>query len=253
MMTSARTCLGLLAGLAALMGSTAPVHAAGPEQIEQLQLRRGDWRLGYYGQFGELDGSDEARQHSGTAFYGVTDTLALGGELQTRYRSGPGIDDRLYFAFDSAAALLTFSDREQDAVGAGLWLQAGMDSDGELARLEARAIVERKRPQVWARANAMLRRINQEDAEGTLLAYGSALQYAVVRRLWLGAEASGQAFRVAGFSRQAFEEGHYLGPSLNYELELGPSASLEVGIAYFRRLDADELRDTARLSLQLTF
>lgn len=168
----------------------APLRAAGPEEIEQLQLRKGDWLLGYHGNFGKPDSSG-AREHSGRAFYGVTDMLALGGELQASYRSGPSVDDRLYFDFDSVVALLTFSDREQDPIGAGLWLQAGLDTDGEVAQLEARLILERKTPHIWARANAMLRRINEESDEGTLVAYGGAMQYAATDQLWLGVEASG--------------------------------------------------------------
>ena len=246
--------LAIVSPLAIAMAcAAAPALAGGPEQIEQLQVRRGDWLLEYYGQFGEANGSDEGREHSGTAFYGLTDGLAIGGELQTSYRSGPEINDRLYFDFDSVVALLTFADPEQGPVGAGVWLQAGLDTDGELAQLEARLILEKRTDRVWARANTMLRRINEEDEEGTLVAYGAAVQFAAAERLWLGVEGSGQAFRVSGFNQQPFKDGHYLGPSLNYELELTSQTTLDVGLAYFRRLDSDDLRDTARLSLQLTF
>src|SRR3712207_4654058 len=111
--SSARTAFEMFVfGIAAL--ACAPAQAAGPEQIEQLQPRKGEWLLEYYGQFG--DGSPQGREHSGTAFYGVSDGLALGGELQTSYRSGPGIDDRLRFDFDSVIALLRFGDPEADAL-----------------------------------------------------------------------------------------------------------------------------------------
>lgn len=236
---------------AALLFAAGEAEATGPEQVEELGPRRGEWLFEYYGQFG--DGSPEGRKHSGSSFYGVTDWLALGGETQTRYVSGAEVQDGLRLDFDSAVALLRFSDPEQAAIGSGLWLQAGLDTDGELAQLEARLILEKQSPAFRSRANAMLRRVNQEDEEGSYVAYGATLQYALSERVWLGIEGSGQAFRISGFDREPFEDGHYLGPSLNVEFPIGPEARLDVGLAYFRRLDEGDLRDTARLALQLRF
>lgn len=96
----------------------------------------------------------------------------------------------------------------------------------------------------------MLRRANQED---TYLAYGATLQFPIADRLWLGIEGSGQAVRIAGFDERPFEDGHYLGPSLNIELNVGWEVRLDVGLAYFRRLEAGTLPDTGRVALQLTF
>lgn len=239
-------------GIAAMLGCAAPAYASGPEQVEQLKPGRGEWLLEYYGQFGES--SREGREHSGTLFYGITDGLALGGELQTSYVGGPETEDGLRFDFDSVVALLRFSDPERDRVGAGLWLQAGLDSDGELARLEARFILE-KQTEAWrARVNAVLRRINDEDEEGAYAAYAAVAQHAVTDRLWLGIEGSGQAFRIAGFEAVPFAEGHYLGPALDFEFDFAGGTRLDVGLAYFRRIDGgNELRDTVRISLQLTY
>lgn len=118
----------------ALAGAVTKPALAQPEQVEQLQPRRGEWQLKHYGRFGPS--GPEGREHSGSSFYGATDWLALGGETQTRYVGGTGVDDGLRFDFDSVIALLRFSDPEQAVIGLGAWLQAGLDSDGELAQLE---------------------------------------------------------------------------------------------------------------------
>jgi hypothetical protein len=245
------TLAGRLLAAAALAGLSAAAHGAGPEQVEGLQPRAGEWLLEYFGTFGA--GSSEGREHSGIAFYGVTDFLAVGGELQTRYRSGAGVDDGLRFDYDSVVALLRFSDPEVASVGTGLWLQAGLDSDGEVARLEARLIVQKETPALRARGNVMLRRDNQEDEEGALVAYSGTMQGRISERLALGVEGSGEAFRVAGFDRQPFEEGHWLGPAATIDFPLGGDAEFTVGLAYLRRLDPGELRDNARVQLLLRF
>ena len=147
----------------------APVGATAQEaeSVEGLGPDDGDWELEYVGQFGDAKGSADKRKHSGQSFYGVTKSLAIGGETQLSYRSGPFVrEDRLYFDYDSAIAILRFSNAE-DPVGLGLWIQAGLDlSDGELARLEARLIAEKKSPRWWAQANLMLRRVNEDEQEG---------------------------------------------------------------------------------------
>ncbi len=240
---------------ALLLFAASPAWGANPEQVQDLGPKRGEWSLEYVGQFADARGSDEERQHSGELYYAVSDALVLGGETQLGYGSGPLVDeDRFYFDYDSVIALIRFSDPEQGPVGTGLWLQAALDSDGEVARLEARFIVEKEARQWRAQANAMLRRVNEERREGSHLAYSARLSHALGADTWLGLEASGQAVRISGFSREPFDAGHYLGPGISHELRIGGSARLDLGLSYLRRVDSDEpLRNVFQLTSQLRF
>ena len=229
----------LSASLIGLLGLAlaAPAMAQGVETVESLGPDNGDWELEYEGQIGDANGSDDARQHSGQSFYGVTDWLALGGETQLSYRSGPLVEDRLYFDYDSAVAIVRFSDAAEDPLGVGVWLQASLDSDGELARLEARLIAEKKLPQWWGQANLMLRRVNEEKQEGGYVAYSARLRRAVGPATWVGIEASGQAIELGGFGQDPLDKGHFAGPNLMHEFTLGGDDKLELGVSYLHRLD----------------
>ncbi|HEX8534635.1 MAG TPA: hypothetical protein VF662_10740 [Allosphingosinicella sp.] len=239
----------------ALLAAASPALAEGPEQIQGLGPKKGEWLLNYTGQFGSARGTDAARQHSGQSFYGLSDRIAIGGETQLGYRSGPLVkEDRLYFDYDSVIALVRFSDAEKDPIGTGFWLQAALDSDGEVARLEARGIVEKKTPTFHAEGNLMLRRVNEEEQEGTYIAYAGRLSWSLGQSSWIGAEVSGQAARLGGFGKEPLEKEHYLGPSIRHEIELGRDKSLELGLSYLRRIDSDEgLRSVFQLTGELRF
>lgn len=241
------------AAFSLLLLVAAPAAAAAPENVQGLGPDNGQWELEYVGQFGDANGSDDEREHSGQSFYGVTDWLAIGGETQLSYRSGPLVEeDRLYFDYDSVIAILRFSDAEDDVVGTGLWLQAALDSDGELARLEARFIAEKKSPNWWGEANVMLRRVNEEAQEGAHFAYAGRLSYALADGFWLGAESSGQAMRVSGFRREPLDQSHYLGPRIAYQFGIGGNNEASLALGYLRRLDGGEgLRNLVQLSAKL--
>jgi hypothetical protein len=217
--------------------SAFPATAQDAETVESLGPGNGDWELEYEGQIGDAAGSDDARQHSGQSFYGVTDWLALGGETQLSYRSGPSVQDRLYFDYDSAIAIFRLSDAAKDSLGLGIWVQAGLDSDGELARVETRLIAEKTSPQWWAQANLMLRRVNEGEQEGGYVAYSARLRRAIGPATWAGVEASGQAVELGGFDQQPLEKGHFIGPNLMHEFTLGGDNTLQLGVSYLRRLD----------------
>jgi hypothetical protein len=239
----------------ALLAAASPALAEGPEQIQGLGPKKGEWVLNYTGQFGSARGTDAARQHSGQSFYGLSDRVSIGGETALGYRSGPLVEeDRLYFDYDSVIALVRFSDAEEDPIGTGFWLQAALDSDGEVARLEARGIVEKKTETFHAEGNVMLRRVNEEAQEGAYIAYAGRLSWSPAHGTWIGAEASGQAARLAGFTREPLEKSHYLGPNIRHEFELGGDKSLELGLSYLRRIDSDEgLWSVFQLSGELRF
>ncbi|MDP8913712.1 MAG: hypothetical protein M3N39_09085, partial [Pseudomonadota bacterium] len=77
------------AALSLLLLTAAPAAAEAPENVQGLGPDNEQWELEYVGQFGDANGSDDERKHSGQSFYGVTDWLAIGGETQLSYRSGP--------------------------------------------------------------------------------------------------------------------------------------------------------------------
>jgi hypothetical protein len=238
-----------------LLTSVTAGQAQAPERVQDLGPADGKWSLDYAGQFGRTEVGRDGREHSGQSFYGLTDRLAIGGETLLTYRRRPGAGrDRLYFSYDSVAAILRFTDPVNSPLGLGVWLQAGLDSDGELARLEARAIAEKKTRRWWTQANLMLRRVNQERAEGTHLAYSARISGAIADGLWLGVESSGQAGRIAGFRRLPFESAYHAGPALLYELPLAARARLRLGATYLRRLDAHTgSSNTVQLSTSIRF
>ncbi|HEX9948004.1 MAG TPA: hypothetical protein VGA98_10725 [Allosphingosinicella sp.] len=247
----------LSAGAAMLLSMVAaPASAQEAETVEGLGPENGDWELEYVGQLGEANGSADKRQHSGQSFYGVTNWLALGGETQLSYRSGPLVrEDRLYFDYDSAIAVIRFSDAEEDPIGLGLWVQAGLDlSDGELARLEARFIAEKKSARWWAQGNLMLRRVNERAQEGGLVAYAARVRHSVAPATWIGIEASGQALELGGFRGEPLDKGHFIGPNLMHEIALGGDDRLQLGFTFLHRLDRHRgLRNLLQLSGSLRF
>jgi hypothetical protein len=230
------TARALVAAL--LLATAASAGAETPEVVVGLGPGNGDWLLKYEGQLGNANGSDEPRRHSGSSFYGVTDWLAIGGETMLGYRSGPRVpEDRLYFDYDSAIAILRFSDARDDPVGVGLWLQASLDSDGEVARLEARMIAEKRTPTWWAEGNVMFRRVNEEEKEGAYAAYSARIGRAVAPGTWLGLETSGQGFRLSGFSREPLDRSRYAGVNLRQEVPLGGDDSVTLGASLLHRID----------------
>ena len=241
---------------AVLLLTGLPAAAQEAETVEGLGPDRCDWEMEYVGQFGKANGTRDKRQHSGQSFYGVTDRLALGGETQLSYRSGPLVrKDRLYFDYDSAIAIFRFNDAEEDPIGLGLWVQAGLDlSDGELARLEARLIAEKKTPQWWAQGNLMLRRVNERAQEGALIAYAARGRRAVGTATWVGIEASGQAVELGGFLREPLDKGHFIGPNLTHQFALAGDNNLQLGVTYLHRWDKHPgLRNLLQVSAALRF
>jgi len=244
-----------LSAAAVLLAIATPVAAQNSEMVEGLGPHNGDWELEYVGQFADANGSNDDRQHSGQSFYGVTNWLALGGETKLAYRSGPQVaHDRLYFEYDSAVAIIRFSQADADRVGLGLWLQAGLDTDGEPARLEARLIAEKQTRMWWAQGNLILRRVNEGAHEGTHFAYAARISHALADHSWIGIEASGQAAELGGFQRGSFEKAHYLGPSIGHEMTLGGDNRLRLNVTWLRRLDEQEgARNLFQLSAALDF
>ncbi len=252
-MASRATRFTVSTAAAAMLAAAGAARAESPEVVQGLGPEDGEIQLQYSGQFGDANGSDVGREHSGQSFWGVTDRFAIGGETLLSYRSGPLVEeDRVYFDYDSVIGIVRFGDAAKGP-GVGVWLQAGLDADGELARLEARLLVERRTPRWWGMANVMLRRVNEEAQEGAYVAYGGRLSYALAERTWVGLEASGQAFRVAGFDGEPIELAQYAGPGVMQEFSL-LGADVQLGVTYLRRLDRDSgLRNVFQVSGELRF
>ena len=231
-----------LAAFALLAAVAGPGFAEGPEQLEQLEPGKGEWQLEYFGLFG--GGADE-REHSLQAMTGITDRLALGVEIESSWANGA-----LKIESFAPTALYRFSDAVDDPVGIGFEIQAGLDRHGDFAGAEARLIAEKRSLAWWIQADLILRHTRDEGTSSNSVAYAWALNRAVMDRLWLGVEGSGQAARLSG---SVPTREHFLGPSLTYELGLGGEREAEIGIAYLRRLGSEGPPDTARFFIQLGF
>ncbi|HEX8415168.1 MAG TPA: hypothetical protein VF637_14990 [Sphingomicrobium sp.] len=222
--------------------------------IKDLGPAKGEWQLDYTGQFGELGADQEGRRHSGQSFYGLSDMIAIGGETLLGYRNRRASrNSRLTFDYDSVAAIVRFSDPVRNALGAGLWLQAGLDEDGEVARLEARGIIEKRTPLWWGQANVAYRRVNEERKKGAYLPYAVQISHAVARDLWLGLEASGQLAKVSGFVREPLHKGQFFGPRIATEFRVSRRVRARLGLTYLRRVGGGGLRNTVQLSGGIKF
>jgi opacity protein-like surface antigen len=225
-----------------------PIHAAyaqSPEQIDQLEPDGGEWQAEYSGQFGSTD--DNERQHSLELFYGVSDSFAIGVEVEAEAEDGD-----LGFGEAGISALYKFNDPEEAPLGLGVMLSARLDGDGVLSEAEARFIAEKKTDKWWGQANVMLRHANEDGEKGELLAYGWNLSHAVTEQFWLGVEGSGQAAKLGGFDL-GFEKAHFAGPAAVLDLEIANDKEVELGFAWFRRLSDEGPRNTARIFVQFDF
>lgn len=250
------TARGAVLSVGALLWLAAPCLACAgePEMVKDLGPAEGEWQFDYVGQFGDLDRPGEGRRHTGQSFYGLGDAVAVGGETLLEYRPRRATGNaRMFFEYDSVVAIVRFRRPVGDDLGAGVWLQAGLDEDGEMARIEARGIVEKRGPVWWVQGNLAARRVNEGRAEGTHLVYAAQVSRAVGRGLWLGLETSGQTLDVSGFNRDRLNKGQYLGPRLLSEFSLGGRARGRLGLNYLRRLDSGSLRNTVQLTGGIRF
>ena len=149
--------------------STDSAIAANPEQVQDLGPKKGETSVQYVGQLADAKGTEEAREHSLQLLYALSDRLALGTEVQFSYRSGPDVRDGFRPDYGSAVAVVRFSDAEEDPIGTGLWLQAGLDTDGEFATLESRFILEKKTEAWQMKGNVILRRVTTKEKKAAIL------------------------------------------------------------------------------------
>lgn len=164
MRLAARAARWALSGF--LTATAVPALAqGGPEQLDQIEPGAGEWQAEYFGAFGG-DGEQAVE-----VLAGVSDRLALGGELEME-----GPRDGLRLDSLSLTALYRVSDPEAQPVGFGIEVQASIGRDARIAGAEARAIVEVRRRGWWAQADAILRQSREDHRQGTGTAYGASIQ-----------------------------------------------------------------------------
>lgn len=220
----------------AVAALAAPAGAAGPEQVEQLEPEGGEWQA----EAALLSARGAGSTPSFQILRGVSDRVALGVEIEREEGTIASVAPTLLYRFSDPASGLGVGVVAQVDLGAGLTPVGG----------ETRLIVERKAPRWWGQANAIVDLERENKATAATLAYSWRVSRAVGPSLWLGAEGSGQALRLAG---PAEERGHYVGPALTLVEELRSGAEVEVNASFLRRFAGEGPRGALQLSLQVGF
>ncbi|WP_404333504.1 hypothetical protein AB2M62_10410 [Sphingomonas sp. MMS12-HWE2-04] len=238
---SRRVARGICACL--LASAAAPAWAQnGPEQLEQIEPDKGEWQLEYFGAFG---GSGEQAVE---ASYAVSDRIVLGAQVEVE---GP----RGGLTVESAGlgALVRLIEPTEAPIGLGLQFEVSVDRDGRIAELEGRGIAETRTPKWWLQADLILRRVREDRAQATGLAYATSIQRGLGEDLWAGIEASGQIARLSGEDEAAPAGQHYLGPSLTIERPIGRGAEVELGFAWLQRVRGRGPGSGPRIFAQFVF
>lgn len=225
-----------------LIAIAAPASAEGPEQLYEPGPAAGRLNIEYNGRIGAS--SDAERAYGLEAFYGISDRVSLGVELETEVEDGKlGVEEL------GLGLVFNLTD-ELAPVELALLVQAGVTSDGDFPQLEARFIAERMSERWHAVGNVIVRRVDAEE-RGASVAYALLVERRVADDIHLGTEVSGQLARLGGFGG-AFERGTYFGPSLSAGWDISGERELELGVKYLRRLDGgDRDRHTVRLVASL--
>ena len=234
-------CRGVaLCWLAVLAAGSSPAQAAGPEQLEQLEPGGGEWQFEYHSLIGR--GSED--EHSLQTLKGVSDHLAIGVEVEAEWSAGT-----LKFDGFAPTVLYRFSDGS-NRIGIGVAAQVEFAGDLSIASTEARLILEKRSRRWWGQGNLIVNRLSEDGESGIGLAYGWGLSRSIAADVWVGAEGSGQAARLAGSASAIPEGGHFFGPALTIEHELDSGSEFEIGIAYLHRIAGEGPLDAARLFVQ---
>jgi hypothetical protein len=230
--------------LAALcLTATFPAHASTPEELEQLEPGGGEWQVEYYG----LVADDDEDGHSVQVLYGISDRLAVGGEIETGWSGG-----RLELEGFAPTILYTFKGAEGAGIGVGVAVEAELDDRLRFSGAEARLILEKRNEQWWGQADLIIGHEREDGSSGQRLAYGWAVNRNLGGELWAGLEASGQIARF-GEPGLLSPAGHFVGPALTLERGSEEGMEAEIGIAWLRRFAGDGPANSARIFVQLSF
>lgn len=241
-MLNLATCLRSLCLILTIAFAT-PALAKGPEQFYEPGPGNGGTRLEYDGQIGVTTGTPRA--HSAELFHGVSDRLAIGIEVEG------GAEDSRFSVEDFGLGAIVGLTRKDAPVEAAIMVQAGITTTGSFPQLETRLLLKHRRGPANLLANVIIRRVDDIE-QGASLGYAASAHFDLADGLALGAEASGQAARLAGYDL-GFETAHFVGPSLMVSKEAG-NAELNFGVRYLRRIDPGAgYRDTVRLNFSYEF
>jgi hypothetical protein len=228
--------------LISLFAATAPARAEGPEQLEQLEPEGGEWQAEY----SSLIGARSEDEHSLQILFGVSDHWAIGVEAEAEWSAG-----RLSFEGVSPTILYRFSDPSK-GIGIGIGAQIELDNDLAMALAEARLILEKKTERWWGQGNLVARHVREDGESGAALAYAWGLSRSIGQDLWIGAEGSGWGGRLSASALAIPKGGHFVGPALSVEREIGGS-EVEIGVAWQHRIAGQGPPDAARVTVQLDF
>ena len=227
------------------MATSGIAQAEGPEQLYEGAPAVGRSSLEHNGQFGSTKQGE--RPHSLELFYGLTDQLALGMEVEAEAAGAELVVEEL-----AVGAIVDLAGDEEAAAQLSLLIQAGVTTDGDLPQLETRLIGEHLAGK-WRALGNLIVRHTEGDESGTSLGYAMLIEREIAEDLRFGLEASGQAARLSGF-REGFESAHYAGPSVSFGYELDEERELELGLKYLKRLDAGHAYDeSVRLAVEFEF
>lgn len=230
----------------AVLAMTTAVQAGAeaPEQIYKPGPHEGHSHLEYNGQIGET--RHAARPHAVELFHGVSDGLALGIAVESE------AEDSHFKVEKIAIGALIDLTREDAPIHAAMLVMAGVTTDGNFPQLDTRLIVEHESGPWTALGNVYWRRIDAHE-QGTSLGYAATLHHKIADHVSVGAEVSGQAARLSGYSH-GFDAAQYAGPSAIVSWDVAGGKELEIGVKYLRRIDSGSTyRDTVRMAFGFAF
>ncbi|MHA4837830.1 hypothetical protein [Sphingopyxis sp. MSC1_008] len=211
------------------------------ESLDQLEPVGGEKQIEWLGTFGG------DREHGLELLVGVSDRLAIGGEIEFE-----GPNNGLTLDEASAILLYRFNDPKATAVGFGLMGEVSMGRGARVTAVEARGIAENQNERWWLQGNAILRHAREGGRQGTGIAYSVSIQRSVAG-MWIGLEASGHAVRLGGQREFAPQGNHYTGPSVTIERDFGAEGEIEIGLAWLHRMTGDGVPSAPRAFVQYTF
>lgn len=233
----------LSASIAAMIaGFASPASAAGPIQLQQLELAKGEWQVEYWG----LSRRGAKDEHSLEIMTGLSNHLALGVEVDTLWSARKpaldGIAPTIVYRFSSPSA----------AIGIGVLGQVEVGADLHLDSAEAGLILEHRSRDWSGHANIVLRRSSEGQRPTTGVNYCWSLGRTIAADVSIGVEGSGGLAHSGGSGSSASWRGHFVGPALSIERDYR-GRSVEFGVAYLRRIDGPRPSDAVRLISELRF
>lgn len=223
---------------------SAPAAAQVPQELEQLEPGRGEGQIEYQGLFESLAAAGSS--HSVGVSYGLSERLALGVEIEGERESG-----RFELENLSVFALHRLTPAGAGPVALGIKMSVGFDTGGHINEAEFRLIAERIGSGWWLQANLMAQGEAEHGQRSASVAFAANASREVMTDVWVGIEASGDLFRLAGSG--PFANGQFIGPAASIEVGLGEDRELELGLVHSIRIAGQGPANSLRMFAQLGF